>query len=301
MPAGEQPRHSGSSSADACRKTGGRAGARPGGPEGGRRAPGRLRGAGHPANSSSSWLGPAPRHWHLSLQSFPRISRKLAAREAAGASGDPHAGRVWVGTAPRSPASLMPLHLLLPWACLAHRPHPSANAGALHGLPGLGLGLGLGRSRLPTLSTPCSQASLEDKQDGGQDARGQAPEDAKVEEASTCREQPAGGEGADECAPEDEVGRGPCTCGQPPAQPCPFGPACPTSSLQELEPESIKLDDLLEKEARESRCSGGIRRGGCGARFCCGCRSVPQVEPGLRSRPAPSSLGTGPVLCPRAP
>nr|XP_025118299.1 uncharacterized protein C13H13orf46 isoform X12 [Bubalus bubalis] len=64
------------------------------------------------------------------------------------------------------------------------------------------------------------QASLEDKQDGGQDARGQAPEDAKVEEASTCREQPAGGEGADECAPEDE----------------------------ELEPESIKLDDLLEKE-----------------------------------------------------
>ncbi|XP_044782955.2 uncharacterized protein C13orf46 homolog isoform X4 [Bubalus bubalis] len=89
------------------------------------------------------------------------------------------------------------------------------------------------------------QASLEDKQDGGQDARGQAPEDAKVEEASTCREQPAGGEGADECAPEDE----------------------------ELEPESIKLDDLLEKEARESRFSGGIRRGGRGARFCCGCRN----------------------------
>ncbi|XP_061291458.1 uncharacterized protein C13orf46 homolog isoform X1 [Bos javanicus] len=64
------------------------------------------------------------------------------------------------------------------------------------------------------------QASLEDKQDRGQDARGQAPEDANVEEASTRHEQPAGGEGADECAPEDE----------------------------ELEPKSVKLDDLLEKE-----------------------------------------------------
>uniref|UniRef100_A0A8C2S475 Uncharacterized protein n=1 Tax=Capra hircus TaxID=9925 RepID=A0A8C2S475_CAPHI len=64
------------------------------------------------------------------------------------------------------------------------------------------------------------QASLEDKQDGGQDARGQAPEDAKVEEASTRREQPAGGEDGDECTPEDK----------------------------EQEPESIKLDDLLEKE-----------------------------------------------------
>ncbi|KAM9675021.1 uncharacterized protein C13orf46 homolog isoform 2-T2 [Dama dama] len=64
------------------------------------------------------------------------------------------------------------------------------------------------------------QASLEDKQDGAQDARGQAPEDAKVEEASTRREQPAGGEGADECTPE----------------------------AKEQEPESIKLDDLLEKE-----------------------------------------------------
>lgn len=198
----------------------GRAGARPGGPEGGRRGPGRLRGAGHPANSSSSWLGPAPRHWRLSLQSFPRISRKLAAREAAGASGDPHAGRVWVGTAPGSPAPFMPLHLLSPWACLAHRPRPSANAGAPHRLPGLGLGLG--RSRLPTLSTPCSQASLEDKQDRGQDARGQALEDANVEEASTRHEQPARGEGADECAPEDEVGRAPCTCGRPQLSPAPF-------------------------------------------------------------------------------
>lgn len=277
----------------------GRAGARPGGPEGGRRGPGRLRGAGHPANSSSSWLGPAPRHWRLSLQSFPRISRKLAAREAAGASGDPHAGRVRVGTAPGSPAPFLPLHLLSPWACLAHRPRPSANAGAPHRLPGLGLGLG--RSRLPTLSTPCSQASLEDKQDRGQDARGQALEDANVEEASTRHEQPAGGEGADECAPEDEVDRAPHTCGQPPAQPCPVYPACPTSSLQELEPKSVKLDDLLEKEARESRFSGRIRRGGHGARLCCGCRSVPQVELGLRARPAPSSLGTRPVLCPRAP
>ncbi|XP_070656645.1 uncharacterized protein C13orf46 homolog isoform X2 [Bos indicus] len=64
------------------------------------------------------------------------------------------------------------------------------------------------------------QASLEDKQDRGQDARGQALEDANVEEASTRHEQPAGGEGADECAPEDE----------------------------ELEPKSVKLDDLLEKE-----------------------------------------------------
>ncbi|XP_055282736.1 uncharacterized protein C13orf46 homolog [Moschus berezovskii] len=61
------------------------------------------------------------------------------------------------------------------------------------------------------------QASLEDKLDGGQDDRGQAPEAAKVEEA---REQTAGGEGADACAPEDK----------------------------EQEPESIKLDDLLEKE-----------------------------------------------------
>ncbi|XP_052506009.1 uncharacterized protein C13orf46 homolog [Budorcas taxicolor] len=64
------------------------------------------------------------------------------------------------------------------------------------------------------------QASLEDKQDGGQDARGQAPEDAKVEEASTRRKQPAEGEDGDECTPEDK----------------------------EQEPESIKLDDLLEKE-----------------------------------------------------
>uniref|UniRef100_A0A4W2CTM7 Uncharacterized protein n=1 Tax=Bos indicus x Bos taurus TaxID=30522 RepID=A0A4W2CTM7_BOBOX len=64
------------------------------------------------------------------------------------------------------------------------------------------------------------QASLEDKQDRGQDARGQALEDANVEEASTRHEQPARGEGADECAPEDE----------------------------ELEPKSVKLDDLLEKE-----------------------------------------------------
>uniref|UniRef100_A0A8C0AEP6 Uncharacterized protein n=1 Tax=Bos mutus grunniens TaxID=30521 RepID=A0A8C0AEP6_BOSMU len=80
------------------------------------------------------------------------------------------------------------------------------------------------------------QASLEDKQDRGQDARGQALEDANVEEASTRHKQPAGGEGADECAPEDE----------------------------ELEPKSVKLDDLLEKEARESRFSGRIRRGGRG-------------------------------------
>uniref|UniRef100_A0AC11BB16 Chromosome 13 open reading frame 46 n=1 Tax=Ovis aries TaxID=9940 RepID=A0AC11BB16_SHEEP len=64
------------------------------------------------------------------------------------------------------------------------------------------------------------QASLEDKQDGGQDACGQAPEDAKVEEASTRCEQPAGGEDGDECTPEDK----------------------------EQEPESLKLDDLLEKE-----------------------------------------------------
>ncbi|XP_070327446.1 uncharacterized protein C13orf46 homolog [Odocoileus virginianus] len=64
------------------------------------------------------------------------------------------------------------------------------------------------------------QASLEDKQDGDQDARGLAPEDAKAEEASTRCEQPAGGEGADECTPE----------------------------AKEQEPESIKLDDLLEKE-----------------------------------------------------
>ncbi|XP_065758532.1 uncharacterized protein C13orf46 homolog [Muntiacus reevesi] len=64
------------------------------------------------------------------------------------------------------------------------------------------------------------QASLEDKQDRGQDARGQAPEDTKVEEASIRSEQPAGGEGADKCTPE----------------------------AKEQEPESIKLDDLLEKE-----------------------------------------------------
>lgn len=134
-------------------------------------------------------------------------------------------GRSGSEWAPWSPASLMPLHLLSPWACLAHRPRPSADEGAPHRLPGSGLGLA--RSRLPTLSTPCSQASLEDKQDGGQDARGQAPEDAKVEEASTRREQPAGGEDGDECTPEDKVGRAPGLGGHPLAQPCPVHPDCP--------------------------------------------------------------------------
>ena len=178
---------------------------RPEGPDGGRQGPGKLRGPGHPANSSTAWLGPAPRPWHLSLQSFPRISeRKLAAREAAGALGNPRAGQVWVGMGPSEP-------------CVPHASAPP--------LPGSGLGLA--RSRLPTLSTPCSQASLEDKQDGGQDARGQAPEDAKVEEASTRREQPAGGEDGDECTPEDKVGRAPGLGGHPLAQPCPVHPDCP--------------------------------------------------------------------------
>ncbi|KAF4025837.1 hypothetical protein G4228_017804 [Cervus hanglu yarkandensis] len=74
------------------------------------------------------------------------------------------------------------------------------------------------------------QASLEDKQDGAQDARGQAPEDAKVEEASTRREQPAGGEGADKCTPEAKLHsspllshtRHPCVSDFPPQKPSVF-------------------------------------------------------------------------------
>lgn len=79
-----------------------------------------------------------------------------------------------------------------------------------------------------------------------------------MEEASTRREQPAGGEDGDECTPEDKVGRAPGLGGHPLAQPCPVYPVCPTASLQEQEPESLKLDDLLKKEARESRFSGRL-------------------------------------------
>ena len=85
----------------------------------------------------------------------------------------------------------------------------------------------------------------------------------------------------------------------PPAWPAPGSAlpiylACPASSSQEQEPESIKLDDLLEKEARQSRFRSGIRLGGRGAWSCCGRQSVPRAEPGLRG-PALSPLTTG--LC----
>lgn len=155
-----------------------------------------------------------------SLVSFPGISRKKAC--PPGGCQGPGATLALGGSGSGRPLGALRPCLRTsspPRACLAHRPRPSANAGAPHGLPGLGLGLG--RS-CPTVSTPCSQASLEDKQDGAQDARGQAPEDAKVEEASTRREQPAGGEGADECTPEAKVSHAPRPRGQPPAQPCPL-------------------------------------------------------------------------------
>ena len=210
MPAGERPRHSGGSHADACGDVGGGAGARPGGPEGGSE--------GRATQQTAAWLSPAQ---HLgagtSLLSFPGISREKAC--PPGGCQGPRATLALGGSGSGRPLGALRLCL-----CTSSPPR------GLPCPPPLPLCQRRGIARAPRVRTklspnclhPCSQASLEDKQDRGQDARGQVPEDAKVEEASTRCEQPAGGEGADECTPEAKVGRTPHLRGQPPAQPCPF-------------------------------------------------------------------------------
>ncbi|MXQ89685.1 hypothetical protein E5288_WYG011563 [Bos mutus] len=109
------------------------------------------------------------------------------------------------------------------------------------------------------------QASLEDKQDRGQDARGQALEDANVEEASTRHEQLAGGEGADECAPEDEEAalprlshaRHPCVSDFPPQKP----PVFVEIDLGDLAEEVVTC--ITKEEKRPQRDMGDVSEDEC--------------------------------------
>lgn len=123
---------------------------------------------GRATQQTAAWLSPAQ---HLgagtSLLSFPGISRKKAC--PPGGCQGPRATLALGGSGSGRPLGALRLCLCTsspPGACLAHHPCPSANAGAQHGLPGLG------RSCLPTVSTPAARPAWRTSRTGARMPKG---------------------------------------------------------------------------------------------------------------------------------